>query len=315
MIIAIHKHDVMIAKIVAIMVLIFIDFMLLISILTTTAAAGGVATKGAQFLKIGAGARAMAMGGAQVAMADDAYALYWNPAGLSNIKRREAIFSYLFHVQDMNAGYMGIIAPHKKGVMGTSISYLTHNDIIGYDYTAKSTGWFEAGDVAVDVSYGQRVGERFSAGGNIRIVQEKIDDKNGTCVGIDLGGMLWMNKYARLGAVLRNVTLKELKLDKKGEALPTTLTVGIACKIPEADLNLACDATIPSDNDAYINVGAEYSYQHSLTARLGVRGGPANDSAFTAGFGYGFGLFSIDYCLEPFGDLGNSHHMSVQYRF
>lgn len=315
MTIAIHRHNEMMAKIVAIAVLIFIVSMLLVSIHATTAAAGGVATKGAEFLKIGAGARSMAMGGAQVAMADDAYTLYWNPAGLCQIKRREAIFSYMFHVQDMNLGYLGAITPYRKGVIGSSIAYLTHDNIPGYDHTAKSTGWFEAGDMAMDVSYGQKVGERFSVGGNIKLVSERIDDKKGSGVGLDMGGLFCMNKYVNLGAVLRNVTLKELNLDKKGEALPTTLTVGIACKIPEADLNLACDATIPSNNNAYLNVGAEYSYQHSLTARLGYRGGPSNDSAFTAGFGYSFGLFSLDYCLEPFGDLGNSHHMSVQYRF
>ena len=314
MIIAIHKYD-RTARIVAILSLIFIISMVLVSILTSTAAAGNVATKSGQFLKIGAGARAMAMGGAQVALADDAYALYWNPAGLSAIKRREAIFSYMFHVQDMKLGYLGVITPHKKGVMGISISYLTHDDILGYDHTARSTGWFEAGDMAVDVSYGQKVGKRFSAGANIKFISEKIDTNQDIGIGLDLGGMFWMNKYASMGAVLRNVTLKDLKLDKKGEALPTTLTIGIACQIPEADLNLTCDATIPSDNNAFVNAGVEYSYQRSLTARLGVRGGPANDSAFTAGFGYSFGLFGIDYAIEPFGDMGSSHHVSVQYRF
>jgi long-subunit fatty acid transport protein len=295
--------------------MIFIISMFLVSILANTAAAGSVATKSGQFLKIGAGARAMAMGGAQVALADDAYALYWNPAGLSNIKRRETIFSYMFHVQDMKLGYLGIITPYKKGVIGTSISYLSHEDIFGYDHAAKSTGWFKAGDMAVDISYGRKVGKRFSTGGNIKLVSEYIDDKKGTGVGIDLGGMFWINKYASLGAVLRNVTLRELKLDKKGETLPTTLTIGVACQIPEADLNLTCDATIPSDNNAYINAGVEYSYQHSLTARLGVRGGPANDSALTAGFGYSFGLFGLDYAIEPFGDMGSSHYVSMQYRF
>ncbi|MEK7273802.1 MAG: hypothetical protein AAB296_02280 [Candidatus Desantisbacteria bacterium] len=52
-----------------------------------------------------------------------------------------------------------------------------------------------------------------------------------------------------------------------------------------------------------------------LTAKLGIKGGHANDSALTAGFGYSFGLFGIDYAIEPFGDMGSSHHVSVQYRF
>ncbi|MBI4850007.1 MAG: PorV/PorQ family protein [Nitrospirae bacterium] len=314
MIIAIHKHD-KTARIVTILAMIFLISILLVSILTNTAAAGSVATKSGQFLNIGAGARAMAMGGAQVAMADDAYALYWNPAGLSNIKRRETIFSYMFHVQDMKLGYLGIITPCKKGVMGTSISYLTHDNILGYDHAAKSTGCFEAGNMAIDISYGRKVDKKFSAGGNIKFISEKIDANSDIGIGLDLGGMLRMNKYVSMGAVLKNVTVKELQLDKKKEALPTALVVGVACQIPEADLNLTCDATIPSDNNAFLNAGVEYSYQHSLTARLGIKGGHVNDSAFTAGFGYSFGLFSFDYCMEPFGDMGNSHHVSMQYRF
>src|SRR5438132_5016171 len=50
-----------------------------------------VATGGqpGEFLSFGAGARSLAMGSAFVGVADDASATYWNPAGLSQITRKE----------------------------------------------------------------------------------------------------------------------------------------------------------------------------------------------------------------------------------
>jgi long-chain fatty acid transport protein len=57
-------------------------------------AASGKGTSGAQFLRIGAGARAPGMGGAFSPIADDATAIYWNPGGLSQLSKREVSLSY-----------------------------------------------------------------------------------------------------------------------------------------------------------------------------------------------------------------------------
>ena len=53
-----------------------------------TAEISKVGSAGAQFLKIGVGARYQALGEASVAMANDAYSMYWNPAGLAEIGGR-----------------------------------------------------------------------------------------------------------------------------------------------------------------------------------------------------------------------------------
>ncbi|MBW7888462.1 MAG: hypothetical protein H3C35_08895, partial [Bacteroidetes bacterium] len=45
-----------------------------------------VGTTVAQFLKINAGARAVAMGGSSVAMEGDVYSIYWNPGALARLK-------------------------------------------------------------------------------------------------------------------------------------------------------------------------------------------------------------------------------------
>jgi hypothetical protein len=310
-----HEQKQIHGKLILIIIMILCMTTIFILLFTTSAAADGVATSGAQFLKIGAGARAMSMGGAYVAFADDAYALYWNPAALSHIRRREAIFTYTFYMQDMRFGYIGFITPNRYGCIGSSITYLIHEDIEGFDSEARSTGWFKANEFAWDISYGKNITDRLSIGGNIKLIRQRIADKKGMGMSIDIGSMLLMNKYLTFGAICRNITLKRLQLDIEKEHLPLTFAIGTACRVPDIGLSITCDITLPCDNKPYINIGGEYWYQHTLSARLGYRGGPGTDAGFTAGFGYSFGLFSIDYAMEPFGTLGNSHHVSFQYRF
>ncbi|MBD3217903.1 MAG: hypothetical protein GF310_06450, partial [candidate division Zixibacteria bacterium] len=61
-----------------------------------------VATAGAQFLEIGVSARAVAMGGSFTSIADDASAVYYNPAGMTQIFEKEFMFSHIDYVADMN---------------------------------------------------------------------------------------------------------------------------------------------------------------------------------------------------------------------
>ncbi|MBU0567282.1 hypothetical protein KJ693_09645 [bacterium] len=72
---------------------IFIILGLLLGLAQAVSAEPGAT--GASFLKIGVGARALGMGGAFVGLADDASALYWNPAGTSQLNQKELFFAYI----------------------------------------------------------------------------------------------------------------------------------------------------------------------------------------------------------------------------
>ena len=64
-------------------------------------------TTAAQFLKIGVGARALAMGGAYAATSNDATALYWNPAGLSSLKKNEILLDHQDWILDVDLDFVG----------------------------------------------------------------------------------------------------------------------------------------------------------------------------------------------------------------
>ncbi len=86
-----------------------------------------VATTAAPFLQIGVGSRAIGMGGAFVATANDASAMYWNPAGLGKLNSAELIFVHTNWLADITFDYAGVILPLGKiGTLGAGITHTEH---------------------------------------------------------------------------------------------------------------------------------------------------------------------------------------------
>src|ERR1017187_8620383 len=94
--------------------------------------ASGPGTTSADILKIGVGARAIGMGEAYTAQADDSSSLYWNPAGLALMQEREASFMYDKAYQGMSFQNANVGIPIENGAIGGSLSYLSYGDIPGY---------------------------------------------------------------------------------------------------------------------------------------------------------------------------------------
>jgi len=109
----------------------FIYFFMLLLIGATSASAQKVAKYGADFLAGGVGARALGMGGAYVAVADDANAGFWNPAGLNQIESPE--FAYM-HAERfagiVSFDYAGLAWPlSERSTIGVSFYRSGVNDI------------------------------------------------------------------------------------------------------------------------------------------------------------------------------------------
>src|SRR5437879_1768420 len=97
----------------------------LLAVSVQLAEASDTGTTAANFLKLGIGPRAIAMGEAQVGLADDVYATYWNPAGLASLKIPEAGFVQNQYLENISAQYLAFAYPHPTlGTLAASISYL-----------------------------------------------------------------------------------------------------------------------------------------------------------------------------------------------
>ena len=137
-----------------------------------------VGTTGAQFLELEVSSRAMGMGGAFTAVADDISAVYYNPAGLTSLYGREAAFTYISMPADVGFGFGAIGLPLESigGFLGISAYALTSGEIIETTWERgeqEGTGrTFGYNDFAVGVSYGRYLTDRFSVGFSVKFLRE-----------------------------------------------------------------------------------------------------------------------------------------------
>jgi len=175
-----------------------------------------------EFLNIGAGARGLAMGGAQVASAKDATAGYWNPAGLTGIKE----FS---NVGIMHADYFGGIAKYdylsaampiqdNKRALGISLLRFAVDDIPNTLFLVEPDGsinygniqTFSSADYAFLFSFAQKLKEtekqQISFGLNAKVIYRKVG-KFASAWGFGLDAGLQMHgENWHAGIVARDIT-------------------------------------------------------------------------------------------------------------
>lgn len=298
----------------------------------------------AAFLKIGAGARAVSMGGAFTAVADDPYALFWNPAGLAVLKDRHAGFTHNEYFQSLGQELLVYTSEGeklrflkkpalKKGTWALGLNYFhTPKDLERRSGLYESDplypispveGTFRAYDLAFSLGYGYAYSADTNIGGAVKFISQTIDNESGSTAALDLGvtrSFNWLGgRLFTAGASALNIG-PGVKFVSRTYDLPLTLRAGLSHRIPETGALLSFDVSKPVDNYPFFALGLE----QQLTSRLALRSGyryrlHGNElgawSGFSAGLGLALERFSFDYAFTPFGDIGNSHRFSLSFRF
>ena len=97
-------------------------------------------TTGFNFLKIGVGARAAALGGANTALSGDIEAAASNPASLFGVSDRTASLSLTSYLVDSEAGFLSLAVPGEDRVWGVAVNYFTHGDLQRTDSEGRDLG-------------------------------------------------------------------------------------------------------------------------------------------------------------------------------
>jgi hypothetical protein len=270
-------------------------------------------TKGGQFLKIAIGAKPAALGGAFVGVDGDVNSICWNPAGLGSIKQQQTTFMHNEWLSGVRYEFVGYAKPLSDGrVIAGGITYLGSGNIEGWkDQNSRSD--FSAGDMAVTMGYGHKMNEKMLLGANAKIIHQRIKDSTATGIAVDMGILCSTRvKGLMIGANLRNLGTR-MKFENEADSLPLEINGGMSFKLPK--LLCVMDMTVPIDNNIRINTGIEYQPIQYLSLRAGYGSNNDLDHGLSVGMGINIENLQFDYAYVPYGDVDNTHRVSIGKRF
>lgn len=294
------------------------------------------------FLKMGVGARALGMGSAYTAVADDSTAAFWNPAGLALLEKSEAsfmhanltldrkynFFNYAHVLKDKNGKSKGAVAlSHIRfGVDGIPETRLASNDVDGNgkldDPATLPNGsgvagqnvyifsYFDDTETSTFGSYARRLADKFYGGINIKSLKQSLFTNSADSWGMDLGFLYQAAEKAMIGLSVRDLGEK-LKWDTASghsDSVPITTSVGVSYK-PVTSWLVAADINKVQDMNAKFRIGTEYWFKDLAALRLGSQGG---DLTLGASFKLERWRFDYSYVDET---LGVAHRVSALVQF
>ncbi|TLY31559.1 MAG: PorV/PorQ family protein [Ignavibacteria bacterium] len=299
---------------------------LLAGAVAVTRAGDRSGTVSGQFLKIGTSARAIGMGGAQVAVAEGVSSMAFNPAGIMVVGDYGFGATYTASLASIQHSFAGIVKNVPGlGAFGVSVILLTTDDIqeTTPQYPEGTGRSFRASDYAFSVAFARQVTEQFRVGINGKIVQSYLFDREiGTSTfAFDIGTLYDIPiLQSHLGVSLTNIG-KDLKFINETYSLPTALRFGVLVDVmKDASNSLVTTLQIAriNDSDEQYNWGTEYVFNNLVALRGGWKFAYDQENV-TAGFGVrlnSLGLnSSVDYGYNNFKYLPGTHSFTFEMQF
>lgn len=298
---------------------------------TSTAGAAG-----AQFLKIGVGSRYQAMGEASVAIVNDVYSMYWNPAGLIEIQSDALSFTRVNWLLDIDLNHVAAARNFEDvGVVGVSVSIMSMNEqeVVTREDPDGTGERFDAGSYSIGVTFARQLTTRFAFGVTAKYIGEKIWEEKSSGYAFDFGTLFFTGyKSLRLGMSITNMGPElqftgpdvgdGLQYKTTPYDLPMAFRVGLAYDFelnPKSKLTLASEMRHPNDNLRQGSVGAEFGFDEKFFVRAGYKINYDEEKLSLGGgvitpLGNDVSLF-VDYSWQDFGRLQDAQRFSLGFTF
>ncbi len=305
-----------------------------------------VGGSGWQFLKLPTNARTAAMGGVNSAIGyGDANSAFTNPASAADVNNISASFNNMEWVADI--GYNGVSViknMNRLGVFGLNISYVNYGDMIrtenmasvdqfgndvGIQPTYTGLGTFSAHDMAIGFLYSRRISNKLQLGGNLKYLEEKLDDATTSNWTLDIGTMYFTGFNSLRISMLGRSFGPDAEFSKYDERIqrtpikvkmPMMFVLGAAYDLIEkADgsphrLIIAGEYVKPNDGPDKGNFGSEYTFMSMFTLRAGYRYN-YDEEGLTFGGGFSYSLaeisVSINYAFIDAGLFDSVNMLSI----
>lgn len=303
-----------------------------------------------EFMAIGVGARALGMGGAYVAIANDVTAGYYNPAGLANLNYPQIA---LMHAEQfgnlVNYDYASVAIPFGTdmsfgisamrlavdGIPDTRDALVIRNTTTRLsDITDPRAGInpelvkeFSDQDWAFYLTFAKRHSDDFYYGANVKIIKRDIAEFNAFGVGFDIGALYTPVENLFLGANLQDITTTLVAWNTgRNELVSPTAKIGAAYMLHfwGGRLTPALDFDVRFENRRFasnfnvgpvsfdMHAGLEYNFRNLFS----IRGGYNDVKQFTLGAGVKLPKLNIDYSFARFNyskdeRLDDTHRISI----
>lgn len=278
----------------------FTFFLLFPSLCFAGEESGGYA---GSFLDWGVGAKAIAMGKTFSAIADDGTALFWNPAGLEQMKSREFSAMHALIFEDRTEDYIAFTYPVSKFTISAGWLHFGVSDIQERNEVGELVGHFGDSENAIMLGSGISIYSapafKFNLGTTVKYFHHSLYNHHANGWGADLGSLFYLYrkgfiKHIGFAVVIQNLGAK-LKWNTESnheEEVPITVRLGSTINLNRLPIEFALDLEKQRDRDIRIHLGAEYLWQ-MLALRAGL-----NHKQFTAGAGFVFTLSKFDFIID-----------------
>ncbi len=280
------------------------------------------AATGPAVLRLGGSARSTGLHEAVTAAAGDLDGLFYNPAGLAGLTRREVSATHGELLLGDRLNIVEVGQPFQRGGMAVGITHLVSDDIGGRDAEGHPTGDFNAQDIVGTVGYAHALRRDIGVGINVKYIDSRIASERASTAALDLGVVVQLpGRPLWLAAAVTNMG-PSLKYGEQKTALPMTFSIGGAAELFSTVKLLADVKREPRNHMTEFSTGFEISVIPQLALRSGALsqfGSPEEAHLSASNLRGGVGLylnsFRIDYALAPFDDLGVVHRFSFSAPF